>query len=233
MPMTAGDLALTRQFLADEGSSAVQTILIEGATAGTFTLSYGGQTTAALDFDAGQNEVQNALCALSTLGVGQVFVNNTAPYVVYFDGTLAHTAVPMLTAASSLTPGTATITIVLAQPGGQTAFSDDQLNAFYDKALSNFALGVAYGFDALVAGGVAFNDYTAGQSNEKKSQIAEHLKERAEWWHQWANADRQVQAVGMQGTPPRVTSAPYTVSIPALWYTRTMRRGPWRNGGLW
>ncbi len=56
----------------DEGTAGVdevQTLTLTGgaATAGTFTLTYGGETTSALDYDATLAEVETALEALSTI----------------------------------------------------------------------------------------------------------------------------------------------------------------------
>lgn len=232
MAMTAADLALARQFLADEGSSAVQTILLS-ATSGTWTISFNGQTTAALALGAGANEVENALAALSNVGVGNVTVNNTAPYVIYFEGALANVAQPMVTVNTNLLVG-ATVTITKVSAGGVKAFSDADLNAVYDNlSNSSLELTIALAFDMLVADAAKFNRYTVGQSVEFKEQIFDHLKERAEWWHQWARSGQQVQFVKLQNIPPRLQAEPYTTGVPALGlrYKTYNRNDPWRKGG--
>jgi hypothetical protein len=48
----------------------VQTLTASDASAGDFTLSFGGYTTAALDWDATAAEIQTALQALPSIGVG-------------------------------------------------------------------------------------------------------------------------------------------------------------------
>lgn len=106
------------------------------ATAGQFTLSFGGDTTADIAFDATAAEVQAALNALPSIGAGGGSVtasggvgNATGSnlYVVRFDGgPLAGTNVAQLTAASGTTPlsgGTpsSSATVVTRAGGGTTA----------------------------------------------------------------------------------------------------------------
>ncbi len=106
-------------------SNAVQTVsLPAGVTGGTFTLSYAGQTTAALAASATASDVQAALQALALIDSGNVLVSGGAggPYAVQFTGTLAGIAVAPLTGdGSGLTgPGTP-YTVAVAQTivGGQ------------------------------------------------------------------------------------------------------------------
>jgi len=90
-----------------EGVTAVnerQKIALQGnATGGTFTLSYAGQTTSSLAYNASASTVQTALRALSTIGSGNVTVTGSAPWSVEFTGTLAAGDRPQITATSSLT----------------------------------------------------------------------------------------------------------------------------------
>lgn len=79
-------------------------------TAGTFTITYSAQTTAAIDFDATAAEIQAALEALSNVAPGDVVVSggpiNIAPVVIIFQGTLAATNQTEITIGSgSLTGG--------------------------------------------------------------------------------------------------------------------------------
>lgn len=93
------------------GTNEVQTITISGTpTGGTFTLTYRGQTTSALNHSSTAAQVQTALQALSTIGSGNATVTGGpgpgTPWVVTFAGTLAATSIRLLTATSSLTGGT-------------------------------------------------------------------------------------------------------------------------------
>ena len=102
-------------------SNAVQTVTITGApTGGTFTLTYDGQTTAGIAFDASAATVQAALAALSSIGVGNVTVTGVSggPYTVTFQGALgSQTIAAMTSSAIGLTGGTTpgvTVTVVNA-----------------------------------------------------------------------------------------------------------------------
>ncbi len=94
------------------------------ATEGTFTLSFEGDTSAPVPFDAEAAELQAALEALASIGAGNVAVTGPAggPYAIEFVGALAEVDVPELTAdASGLgdagEPGAATVTTT--RPGGR------------------------------------------------------------------------------------------------------------------
>ena len=95
----------------------VQTITVD-ATDGTFTVSYGGQTTSALAYDVSAANMQTALRALSSINGANVSVSGTAPYTLTFSGTLAGTNVAQVTCDStSLTGNTHTATPATTTPG--------------------------------------------------------------------------------------------------------------------
>lgn len=90
------------------------------ATGGTFTLTYSGQTTAAIAEAASEAAVQVALEALSNIAPGDVEVDGLpgGPWEVTFQGTLAATNVAQMTAdATSLTPGGSTAVVTTLQQG--------------------------------------------------------------------------------------------------------------------
>lgn len=70
--------------------SEIQQLTVSG-TAGTFTLTFNGQTTAPLAFDASAGAVQAALEGLSSIGSGNVVVVSGATHVVMFTGARAGT----------------------------------------------------------------------------------------------------------------------------------------------
>jgi len=81
------------------GTNEVQTVTISGTpSAGTFTLSYGSQTTAAIAYNAAASAVDSALEALSNIPAGGVTVTGSAggPYTVTFTGELSYTDVSQL-----------------------------------------------------------------------------------------------------------------------------------------
>lgn len=87
-----------------------QTVTITGTpTGGTFTLTFEGQTTGAIAYNASASTVQTALVALSNIGPGDVICTGGAlpgtPVVVEFTGALAGANRTLMTATSSLTGG--------------------------------------------------------------------------------------------------------------------------------
>jgi len=124
-----GNLLLTRtgaRVVADAGyqgigptvlaTSEIQTVTITGApTGGTFTLTYSGQTTGTIPFNAVGGTVQTALNALSNLDGVSVTGGAGGPYTVTF----APGNVPQMTASGAgLTGGTApAVGVVTATPG--------------------------------------------------------------------------------------------------------------------
>ncbi len=83
--------------------------------AGTFTLTYGGDTTSALDWDATANEVQTALRALTSVGGANVNCSggpfNTTPITIEFVNTLGGQNITQITSSSSLLKDTPAIII--------------------------------------------------------------------------------------------------------------------------
>jgi hypothetical protein len=95
-------------------ANEVQSVIATGASAGTFTLTFDGETTAAIAYNANAAAVQSALEALSNINPGDVTVAGgplpgTATTIT-FGGQYANTDVPQMTADSgSLTGGTAVV----------------------------------------------------------------------------------------------------------------------------
>jgi hypothetical protein len=103
------------------GVNEVQTVTISGGpTGGTFSLTFQGQTTPALAYNASTSAVQTALQALSTIGAGNATVTGTAgtSYVVTFVGALAATNVPSIVAVGTFTGGTTPAIAVATTTGG-------------------------------------------------------------------------------------------------------------------
>lgn len=93
--------------------STVQTITIS-ATGGTFTVTYKGQTTSGLAFNASAATVQAALVALSTIGTGNATVTlSGSTYTITLTPALGVTEL-FTTNAGSLTGGNQTATVAAA-----------------------------------------------------------------------------------------------------------------------
>jgi hypothetical protein len=84
------------------GIDEVQSVRIPPfTTGGTFTLSFEGQTTGSLPWNASHLEVEVALEALPAVGANDISVtegpNGAKHHIVHFEGALAHTDVPPIT----------------------------------------------------------------------------------------------------------------------------------------
>lgn len=98
-------------YVATGGIDEVQRLTITGApTGGTFTLTFDGQTTAAIARNASATAVQNALLALSNVDPGDIVVTGgpgpATPYTFTFGGDLGDQDVPEMTVTASFTGGT-------------------------------------------------------------------------------------------------------------------------------
>ncbi len=96
--------------ISDQLIDNYQTLSITGTpTGGTFTLTYKGQTTAGIAYNAVASAVQSALAALSTIGTGNVTCAGgplpASPVTITFTGVLANDTA-LLTHADSFTGGT-------------------------------------------------------------------------------------------------------------------------------
>ena len=102
--------------------SEVQRVTITGTpTGGTFTLTFSGQTTAGIAYNAAAAAVQSALEALSNLAVGDVAVTGGpgpgTPYTVTFRASMGNVA-QMTASGAGLTGGTTPgVTVVTLTPG--------------------------------------------------------------------------------------------------------------------
>ena len=107
--------------------NAQQTITITGGpTGGSFTLTYNGQTTAAIAYNAAAEDVEDALEVLTNVGLGNVIGSGGAlpgtPVVITFSALLGNQPQPLMTANSSaLTGGTSPNVSVATTQVGQTA----------------------------------------------------------------------------------------------------------------
>ena len=108
-PLSSGLCTPTVSALTTNG---IYTVTITSATGGTFTLTFNGQTTAPIAYNATAATVQAALAALSTVFASSVTVTGAAggPFTVSLVGLLATTQLPLTGNGASLTGGTLGIT---------------------------------------------------------------------------------------------------------------------------
>lgn len=117
------------------GTDEVQTFTLYGTpTGGTFTLTYDGQTTGAIAYNASAATVDTALEALSNIGAGDVAVTGGplpgSALTITFGGALADTDVAEITCdPGSLTGGS--ISVSVAETTAGAAGLDDDLEHFW------------------------------------------------------------------------------------------------------
>lgn len=123
-------------------SAAQNVFLIGNPTGGTWTLSYGGYTTGALQWDITTTDLQTALRGLTSIGGSNVTVtagSGPASYTVEFGGALANTTIPAMEGDGDLLvnlegEGFCEVTVVTTAQGspqitGSTAISLPPLTA--------------------------------------------------------------------------------------------------------
>jgi len=122
-PMRSFD-GTTLTLLPTTDISAVQTVTITGTpTGGTFTLSYGGYTTAAINYNAAASDVQTALQGLTSIGAGNVVCSGGGlpgtGVVCTFAGTLASRPIALMTSTDSFSGGSSPASHVANTTTGQ------------------------------------------------------------------------------------------------------------------
>lgn len=118
---TAPAVAVATTTAGVSGVNEKQTLTLKGAGGGTFTITYAGQTTDPIPYNASAVVVEDALASLSNIAPGDVSVSGIpgGPYTVEFTGTLAATDVGQLTADDSGLTGTAlAVTVTNVTIGG-------------------------------------------------------------------------------------------------------------------
>lgn len=90
----------------------------------------------------------------------------------------------------------------------EAVFTDDDLDRLYTEANEDFALAVVGGIEELLGNAVKFSDYTSGLSQEKKSQVTDHLFTLLGHWEGKVTKSNQVKILGMRSVPPRDKDRP-------------------------
>ncbi|MFH1302325.1 MAG: hypothetical protein ABIK07_14790 [Planctomycetota bacterium] len=138
-----------------EGINEEQVITLASASGGTFTASFGGQTTGPIAFDASAGTFQTALEGLSTIGVGNVSVTGPAggPWTVEFQADLKGTDVALITVDGSNLTGKLNASIVETTPGGGGSNERHIIQAHVADWGSDQNGRIAIGGNAAVTGG--------------------------------------------------------------------------------
>lgn len=148
------------------GNNETQIITITGAPdGGTFTVTYSGQTTGNIAFDASAATVDTALEALSNIGAGDVTVTGNAggPWTVEFTGALASTNVALMTAdGSGLTGGT--------NPDADVAVDTEGDPGDPTATVATTAAG-GEGDTAVAVGGTVYVDLTKVNADDANGKV--------------------------------------------------------------
>lgn len=93
------------------GSNEVQTLnFSDTPSGGNFTLTFNGQTTGSIAYNASASTIQSDLQGLSTIGTGNIIVTGAIPSLVFtFAGTLSNAKQNLITVTSSLTVSSGTV----------------------------------------------------------------------------------------------------------------------------
>ncbi|MEU2315186.1 hypothetical protein [Streptomyces albidoflavus] len=145
-------------------TSEVQTVTVTGSpTGGTYTLTFSGQTTAGIPYNATAAQVKTALEALSNINPGDVAVTGgphpATPVVVTFTGQyMGDDQAQMTASATNLTGGTSpAVTVTTTTAGGGAGASDGtQVLAGFLATESLFAPGSTKTSGALLWFGEVF-----------------------------------------------------------------------------
>ena len=133
----AGGVTIATTTVGAGKSSSIQWIGASQAAAGVFTLTFQGQTTGNIAFNATPATIQTALQGLSSIGAGNCLVygvgggtgfsQNKDYWFVVFTGALAGVDVPLLTVNQFLTPNGNQTGAFMIQRGGQTTADEFQI----------------------------------------------------------------------------------------------------------
>lgn len=119
-----GNLADTDVSLLDyddtllEATNEQQTITLASCSGGTFALTFDGQTTDPIAYNASAATIESELEALLGIGAGNVSVSGSGPWVVEFVGTLRGTDVDQIMVDGSNLTGVLDASIAETTPGG-------------------------------------------------------------------------------------------------------------------
>ncbi len=134
----------------------VQVVTVNnGPTAGTFTLTFQGQTTTGVAYNATASAVQSALEALSNIAAGEAVVTGNAggPYTVTFSGgTLAGTDVSKMTGSGALLTGSS---VYAATTQAAVAGTNEVQQVAVDSEATGGTFTLT--FNAETTAGIAYN----------------------------------------------------------------------------
>lgn len=155
-----GTISSTNRMSGGSSTNEVQTITLSNTDGGTFTLTYSGQTTSAIAYNASAATTQAALEALSNIEVGDVSCSGgpfPAAVTVSFTGALAASNIALMTIdTASLTNTTPAVTAETTTAGSAsqneiqtvTLYGSPTGGTFTLKLGAQTTAAIAYNADA-------------------------------------------------------------------------------------
>ena len=134
----------------------LQTVTITGSpTGGTFTLTFGANTTGAIAYNAAASVVQTALQGLASVGAGNALVSGSAggPYTVQFTASLGLSNVAAMTATPSFTGGSSPGVAIAELQAGSTWATASGFTLYRCNARVVFAVAQAQGTQVRFSSG--------------------------------------------------------------------------------
>lgn len=198
------------------GVNEVQSVTEGGAGLTSFTLTYSGQTTASIPAAASAAAVQAALEALSNIGGGDVSVTGLdgGPYIVTFQGALAHTNVAQMTSTPTGGSGTVTVATLVTGSGTGTASGYFLLPHVTNGTLQAFTLengAATFVINAWTkapnAWGVGPYNVVAGGALGVPSSLIDPIQVDAHMWTGYTTVDPPAASCGAQVMPASPTPA--------------------------
>lgn len=95
-------------------------------------------------------------------------------------------------------------------------FSDSDLAVIWTDAGEDRSRAILECLQELMVNAAKFNDYTIGQTSEKKQQVFQNLRMMVDYWQGEIDTSPQFKMVGLSAVPERDKDMPYDTSIPAL-----------------
>jgi hypothetical protein len=145
-----------------KGNDELQSVTITGSpTGGSFTLTFGANTTTSLNWNATASQVQSALQALASIGANNALVTGGpgpgTAFQVQFAAGKGLASQSLITATSSLTGGTApTVTIARVQAGAAYATITSGYKLYRVNARVTFTATQPVGTHVQLASGKYF-----------------------------------------------------------------------------
>jgi hypothetical protein len=139
------------------------------ATGGSFSITYGSETTGPLNYNATASEVREELEGLPAIGAGNIVVQGGpggekggTPYTLVFVGALGERAItPVTTNTASLTGGKKLATVVVLRPGGALDLRRFILSLIEQKAKVALEEAGLTGAIARIESNIALNPHAS------------------------------------------------------------------------